>query len=184
MRDPQELRAIAHPIRLRLLDELFLSGPATATELSDRVGQSPANCSWHLRQLARYGYVEEADGGVGRRRPWRAVFRGRAWGGPDESVALSRAGDAATEVLFTREFDQLRRWQQTRRDEPAEWRDAGFVDQTIGWLTAPELAELAEELYPLLMRYADRVADSASRPPGARPVRFVAWGVPVPPTDS
>jgi DNA-binding IclR family transcriptional regulator len=47
--------------------------PATATQLAERVGESPANCSWHLRQLARYGFVEEAGGGTGREGPWRPV---------------------------------------------------------------------------------------------------------------
>jgi len=182
VRDPQELRAIAHPIRLRLLDELFLCGPATATELAERVDQSPANCSWHLRQLARYGYVEEADGGVGRRRPWRAVARRRSWGTSD-GAGFSRAGDAAADVLFTREFDHMRQWQEARHSESAEWRDAGFIHQTIGWLTEPELSRMAAEIQTLLLRYADRVGDPAARPPAARPVRFVAWGVPVPPAD-
>ncbi len=66
MRDANMLRALAHPARIRLLEELALAGPMTATELAARVGESAANCSWHLRQLAKYGYVEEAGGGAGR----------------------------------------------------------------------------------------------------------------------
>ncbi|GGK00810.1 transcriptional regulator [Pilimelia anulata] len=180
MRDPQELRAIAHPVRLQLLDELFLGGPATATELAERLAQSPANCSWHLRQLARYGYVEEAGGGAGRRRPWRAIFRPRRWGGHDESTALAHAGSAVSELLLHRELEQLSQWRAARAAEPTPWRDTGFVNQAIGWLTADELAAVSAEIDEILLRYAGRTAHPAERPEDARPVRFVAWGVPVP----
>lgn len=67
------LRALAHPVRQRLLRALAAAGTATATELAEQVGESPPNCSWHLRQLARYGFVTEAGGGPGRKRPWRLV---------------------------------------------------------------------------------------------------------------
>src|SRR2546423_11325721 len=84
LRDPRALRAMAHPVRLRLMEELLIRGPATATELAERVGENPANCSWHLRQLAKYGFVEEAGGGTGRQRPWQIVPKGQRWGGPDQ----------------------------------------------------------------------------------------------------
>src|SRR4030088_3589210 len=73
--DPRALRALAHPLRLRLLELLVLRGPMTATEAADLLGESPANCSFHLRTLAKYGYVEEAGGGRGRQRPWRLRYR-------------------------------------------------------------------------------------------------------------
>src|SRR5690606_21557592 len=60
IRDARVLRAVAHPLRLGILDELLKDGPLTATELAERLGETPANCSWHLRQLARYGFIEEA----------------------------------------------------------------------------------------------------------------------------
>jgi DNA-binding transcriptional ArsR family regulator len=178
LRDPQALRAFAHPMRLRLIEELVLVGPATATQLAERVGESPANCSWHLRQLARYGFVEEAGGGTGRERPWKFVMQGHRWGRGDESPELARAGDAASEMLFDREYEVMRAWQAARRAEPPEWRDAGFVNQFIGWLTADEMGAVDEEIRQVLLRYADRLDDPSRRPPGARVIRFVAWGVP------
>src|SRR5215467_3284043 len=69
--DPKAMRALAHPVRLALLEALTDAGTLTATEAGERVGESPANASFHLRQLAKYGFVEEAEGGTGRRRPWR-----------------------------------------------------------------------------------------------------------------
>jgi DNA-binding transcriptional ArsR family regulator len=183
VRDPLALRAMAHPARLRILEELAFGGPATATELADRVGESPANCSWHLRQLARYGYVEEAGGGTGRQRPWRIVVETRQWGTGEETPELARAGDAVSEVVFGAEYEALRGWQARRRTEPTEWRDAAFAVQSMGWLTVEELNELSDEIRRLLLRYVHRVGEPDSRPPGSRPVRFAAWGVPARPLD-
>src|SRR4051794_41920037 len=67
--DPMAMRALAHPVRLALIEALADAGTLTATEAGERVGESPANASFHLRQLAKYGFVEEA-GTQGRRRPW------------------------------------------------------------------------------------------------------------------
>ncbi|HWD74930.1 MAG TPA: helix-turn-helix domain-containing protein, partial [Solirubrobacteraceae bacterium] len=68
--DPRSLRGLAHPVRLALIGLLRREGPLTATQAGERIGESPASCSFHLRQLAKYGLVEEAGAGPGRRRPW------------------------------------------------------------------------------------------------------------------
>src|SRR5258705_10560118 len=107
MRDANVLRALAHPVRIRLLEELALTGPMTATELAARVGESAANCSWHLRQLARYGYVEEAGGGAGRRRPWRVVITRNSWQQSPDDADLAVAGDEVANLVLSREFDAL-----------------------------------------------------------------------------
>jgi DNA-binding transcriptional ArsR family regulator len=179
IRDPRALRALAHPVRLRILDELGFGGPLTATELSERIGESAANCSWHLRQLAQYGYIEETGGGAGRQRPWRVAPVVTSWGGPDEEPELARAGDAAAELLNERDFDELRNWLHTKRAEPAQWQDAAIVTRTLTWLTPDELKELGAEVSAIWVRYRGRVTDPSRRPPGSRPVRMVAWGVPV-----
>src|SRR3954454_13212914 len=69
--DPKAMRALAHPVRIALLEALTVHAQLTATEAGEIVGESPANTSFHLRQLAKYGFVEEAGSGAGRRRPWR-----------------------------------------------------------------------------------------------------------------
>ena len=92
--DPLAMRALAHPTRIRLMEELTLRGPMTATEAAEHVGESPSSCSFHLRMLAKYGFVEEAEGGAGRRRPWRVVALGSRWrSGPDTEAAERAAGD-------------------------------------------------------------------------------------------
>jgi DNA-binding transcriptional ArsR family regulator len=181
IRDPRALRALAHPVRIRLLEELMLGGAATATELSERVGESPANCSWHLRHLARYGFVEETGEGSGRQRPWRTVVRQNRWGEGEEDPELEMAGLAAGEFLAEREYQALRAWIAARHLEPQVWRDAVNLVQAIAWLTAEELAQVRQEFLPILYRYTDRITDPDNRPPGARPIRFFMWGVPARP---
>lgn len=180
LRDPRELRALAHPLRLRILEELFLDSPLTATQLSERVDESPANCSWHLRQLARHGYVAEAGGGAGRQRPWRAVLEQRSWGNTEDGAPVP-AAEATTQLLYQREVDEYQNYQSRRAAEPTEWYDAAFWNQSLAWLTADELRELGAEITALVLRHSDRFADRAARPAGARPIRFVAWGFPARP---
>ncbi|MEU3454374.1 helix-turn-helix domain-containing protein [Micromonospora sp. NPDC006766] len=176
--DVATLRAFAHPLRLRILNAVGLYGPLTATEVAERVGESPANCSWHLRQLAKYGFVTEAGGGTGRQRPWRLVTGGHRWSEGEESPELAQAGDAAARVLLDLEYRKLWDWMAARRQQPAVWRDASYFNQFIAWCTADELSGLQAEIQELFGRYLDRLDDPAARPAGSRPVRLMAWGVP------
>jgi DNA-binding transcriptional ArsR family regulator len=180
--DARVLRAMAHPVRLHILECLAQLGRATATELAARVGQSVANTSWHLRQLARYGFVEEADGGSGRQRPWRPVVRSYAPAAASgDEPDLSRATDALTEVLLGRQVEAFRAWQAVRRGAPQPWREASFATFSWDYLTAEELAAFQQELRALFERHVlahvDRI-DPARRPPEVQPVRFVAWAFP------
>jgi DNA-binding transcriptional ArsR family regulator len=180
--DPHALRALAHPLRLRLLEELALAGPLTATDLAERVMESPANCSWHLRQLARFGYIEEAPGGTGRQRPWRAVVEVQSWGDSTDDPELARAGDVAATILMDHEYQALRAYRAWQAQEPSQWRDASGSNRSIAWCTAEELAEVNRAVFDLLAPYLARLVDPWSRPDGARLVRFVSWGIPARPT--
>src|SRR5690606_8291209 len=181
--DPTTLRALAHPVRLRIYEELAVAGPATATELAERLGESPANCSWHLRQLARHGFIEEAGGGTGRQRPWRIVPRSTSIAEADEVVEQAAiARDALIELIMGRELEAWRAWHHARSTEPAEWQKASIETVSVAiWLTAEELAAFKQELDELVQRritpHLDRI-DPARRPAGSRPVRVVAWAIP------
>jgi DNA-binding transcriptional ArsR family regulator len=91
--DARTMRALAHPVRIALVEELALGGAMTATEVGERIGESPTTCSFHLRQLAKYGWVEEAGGGKGRARPWRMTSIGFSMPAthddPETSIAAS-----------------------------------------------------------------------------------------------
>lgn len=183
LRDPRVLRALSHPVRLRILDELVTRGPATATELAGRLGESAANCSWHLRQLAQHGFIEEAGGGTGRQRPWRAVVQAtQLISGEEETPEFARTRDTLVEVLMGRELEVWQAWLASRYGEPAQWREASFgTNWNAIWLTPEELADFKKELEALVDRHVkphlDRL-DPSRRPAGSRPTRFVAWGIP------
>ena len=180
LRDPRELQALAHPVRLGILELLTVSGPLTATELADRLDETPANCSWHLRKLAEHEFVEEAGGGIGRQRPWRVSSIGLAWDDVDATPGELRAGRALEEMLLQR---QVTRYQQARtqllEDGDREWADAAASTQHASWLTAEELDALNLEMRAVLERYADRLTDPAKRPAGSRLCELVAWGAPL-----
>lgn len=178
--DPRMLRAMAHPVRLRLLNELGLRGPATATELAERIGESAANCSWHLRQLAKFGFIEEAEGGVGRNRPWRWIPIGNRWGGPDDPPEMIQAGNEVNATLLAQELAMRTSWDEQRLAEDTPWRHAAISVQNVTWLTAEELAALEDELVAVMTRHNGRITDPSARPEGSRPVRMVAWAHPHP----
>jgi DNA-binding transcriptional ArsR family regulator len=178
--DPRELQALAHPVRLGIMELLTVAGPLTATELADRLDETPANCSWHLRKLAEHAFVEEAGGGTGRQRPWQVRQVGLAWDDVEATPGELRAGRALEEMLLQR---QVTRYQQARaelaEDGDPEWADAAASTQHASWLTAEELDDLNGEIRAILGRYADRLTDRARRPPGSRLCELVAWGAPM-----
>lgn len=179
LRDPGALRALAHPRRLKLLGLLRREGPLTATQAAALVpGESSGSCSYHFRQLAKYGLVEEAPGGTGRQRPWRAISMYTSW--PDVASTAELAEASAEFELFVTErlFEGLARWIASRRTEPVEWQEAASFGDSMLYLTVAELAELRSDLQQLAERYLERVADPALRPEGSRPVTFLQIAVP------
>ncbi len=180
--DAKEMRALAHPVRVALLELLTRDGPMTATEAGEALGESPANTSFHLRTLAKYGFVEEASGGTGRQRPWQRVGLGTSFDLDSEDAATAAAAKGLVDQFAQRTFERRREWELTRASYPKEWRDADFVYNTMTYLTPTELAELGTAIVELVDGYADRLADRAKRPPGAAPVSFSATGHPLPPT--
>jgi DNA-binding transcriptional ArsR family regulator len=178
--DPRELAALAHPVRIGILELLSIEGPQTATELASRLGETPANCSWHLRKLAELDFVEETGDGRGRRRPWRVTELGLSW---DSEAAPTLADHqlslSLSEMMLERNLDRLHAARALAPEEPPEWRAAMGVNQSVSWLTDEELAARNAEINAILMRDIDRLTDPSKRPEGARLCEFVAWGVPV-----
>src|SRR5579875_1818261 len=131
--DAVTMRALAHPVRLSILEVLGLSGPLTATEVGERIGESPTTCSFHLRQLAKYGFVEEAGGGKGRARPWRmtGLHTDISAGDPEAEIA----SNALTSLVLARHFEWHRRWIETRGSYPARWRRAANESSYVVYLT-------------------------------------------------
>jgi DNA-binding transcriptional ArsR family regulator len=186
--DARTLRALTHPVRVALIEELVQGGAMTATELSERIGETPTTCSFHLRQLAKYGFVEEAGGGHGRSRPWRMTSIGWSFT-PGGDPAAQLASDAALRLFRERSFARYENWRRTRNTYPAQWREASADSEYLFYLTAEEMAQLGRELHEVLMRWRQlegRVGDPARRPLGSRPVETLLFSFPidVPPSAS
>lgn len=169
-----ELRALSHPTRLALIDLLEEEGPLTATQAGERLGESPANTSFHLRTLARYGYVEEAPGGRGRQRPWQVVDRTTSIVGDELAPDAKLAADALLELIRERDLQRMRVYAATRSAYPKEWREAAHELRMTAHLSAAELAELIAAIESVLQPYAERT----ERRPGTLPVSIGLHMVP------
>ena len=180
--DPRAIRALAHPVRLTLLELLLREGPLTATQAGDLLDESPGNMSWHLQTLAKYGYVEEAGGGLGRARPWRLVAAGNRFGDDDADPEETQAAAALERLFFERSFAKVGEWMGERHTYPKPWRTAGFATDNLSYLTPGELEQLGEEIDELFNRFRERTIDKAKRPADARPVHIVGFGHPLAPT--
>jgi predicted ArsR family transcriptional regulator len=174
------MRALAHPTRLALWEALTIHGDLTATQAAEYVDESPSSCSFHLRQLAKYGFVEETGRGTGRSRPWRTTHLGYTVDTADIADPESEiAAQALSEIALRRQVERNLRWQRTGSAAPAEWRDLGLTSETVWWVTPGEAAALHAELTDLLYRFRERLVDPAARPAAARPVEVVALMHPV-----
>lgn len=167
----RELRALAHPLRIALLETLGEHGPMTATQAAEYVGESPSSCSWHLRQLARFGFVEEAGDAVGRRRPWRISSLGLRFtvDGTQDPETLA-AGRALERLFADRYLDRAQRGLQSRLDLAPEWQRVTGTSQFSLHVTVEELAQIEADVIEVLARHADRLGDPQLRPAGTRTI--------------
>jgi DNA-binding transcriptional ArsR family regulator len=177
--DVRTLRALAHPVRIALIEALSIDGPMTATEVGERIGESPTTCSFHLRQLAKYHFVEEAGGGKGRARPWRMTSIGMQVPTGD-NPELEVASNAVLRLFRGRQLDRYRAWLETNAAYPRQWRKAAGESEYVFYLTAEELEALNDELVALLTpRWRERLTDPSTRPPGSVPVEMVTFSYPI-----
>jgi DNA-binding transcriptional ArsR family regulator len=161
------MRALAHPVRLELLAALS-AGPLTATECAERVGESPQSCSYHLRTLAKHGFVEPSEAGNGKERPWKKVAGGLRWSGSsDADAARALAG-----TFLGRDFRLL---QEYLAAPPESWPEPMYT-QALLRLTPEEAEELSSAVFDLLEPYFTNVRKDA--PPDAVDVSWAGFGVP------
>jgi DNA-binding MarR family transcriptional regulator len=178
--DPAAMRALAHPLKWTLMDALLVEGQATSTRCAELVGESQANCSFHLRQLARYGLVEEAPTTSKKERPWRLTTTDQSWSAIQPDERRTRAVAELERVFVEHEMTKLMRWERTAATYPETWRAAALRSAAQTWLTDAELADLGRQITELMLTYKDRLTDPTKRPPGSRPVRLLAVGYPLP----
>jgi predicted ArsR family transcriptional regulator len=178
------MRAITHPVRLALLEALGFEGPLTATQAGELIGEPPNTCSFHLRQLAKYGFVEEAGGGPGRNRPWRLTVFGMHFTDLHDDPAARLAARALDRLLRERYFERLQRFYDTRSEYPPRWQEATGGSQFVLHVTPEELRAVDEQVTAILDRYRERMSNPRLRPAGALPVEVLLFAYPVrPPAD-
>jgi DNA-binding transcriptional ArsR family regulator len=178
LRDPRALRALAHPVRLAILEHLRSVGPATATECAEVTGQSPSACSYHLRALAKWDLVAESDGRDRRERRWAS--KGRfVIGDHDEPRGpdVAAAEHQLTAQVLQRATARALAWMDASDDEPKAWRDVTVISNAALRLTADELGRVLEQVEALLAPYGvdERKSDA---PDGSRLVHLHLSAVP------
>jgi len=174
--DTEVLGALAHPLRVALLYQLNALGPRTASQCAQALGQTPANCSYHLRQLAAVGLVARGEASNGRERPWRSVYTGLDLTPPVDHpdpavVTAARAVRASLANVEIQEHARLAR-EYLRLEPRADkaWRDVAALSSYSLRLTAGELGDLLEALDRAVRPYIGATRQDA--PEGARPVHL------------
>ncbi|MFC4500073.1 MULTISPECIES: ArsR/SmtB family transcription factor [Streptomyces] len=187
LHDLAALKALAQPRRQRMLEHLTLHGPATSATLARALGLNTGSTSYHLRELARYGFVEETDGEPAGDRPtvpsahrerwWRAVPGDRRFPPRSrQSPEMRHVMDELNHHAYAADLDLFERLQRDAADDDP-WADAFPYSRGTIRLTLPELREFFEEYIALLNRYKRPESET---PPGARTLltRFLAYPAP------
>ncbi|MEU6712845.1 helix-turn-helix domain-containing protein [Nonomuraea sp. NPDC046802] len=182
--DLDTLKALGHPLRLKLYRALYMAGTATASQLADEVGEAVSLVSYHLRKLAAHGIIEEAPEGRGdaRERWWQPIAQGIST--RDEDWRDSPEGEAvhtATSRLWARELGELyEQYLDTKHSWSADWRDAAFDSGSMMSLTADELRSLGQEIEELLAKWRARAkaAQEGDDVAGREKVSVHVQGVP------
>jgi len=171
--DLATLKALSHPLRVRLWDLLVTAGPATSTTLAQQTGESTGSTSYHLRQLAAHGLVEEVpERGTGRERWWRAAPGALRVRGSGEEYDTPSGGEVIR--AFGSQWASLRASSLQRfhervidRAEPEDWVDASVDATPFAYLTLEELDALSTELGTVLEKYAGTAQSRDARPSDA-----------------
>jgi predicted ArsR family transcriptional regulator len=170
------MRALAHPVRLSILELLHEHGTGTATECAAEVGESPQACSYHLRTLARWGLIKQAHSDDGRETRWQLAARGITFAGAPDSPAADAAAAALKATVLDRDRRLVDEFLAREHELPQEWRDAASFLTGAIHATADEVDALSRRVIELLKPY-ERPAP-ADRPEGSRRVHFLFRAIP------
>ncbi|MFD0596649.1 ArsR/SmtB family transcription factor [Catellatospora coxensis] len=173
----EEFKALAHPLRARLLGALREHGPATATELAHRFATDTGSTSYHLRKLAQYGFIAEAgDPGHPRARRWQAVHRVNEWSAT--AMAATAEGREASAVMRRQQVDVLIRdvegYEAMLGSLPPEWVEASGIGDLLVRLTPDSVNTLWARFYA----HVDELVAQDAADPAARPVSILVSGLP------
>lgn len=181
--DTMALRALAHPVRMRMLGLLRMEGPATATGLADRLGLNSGATSYHLRQLSRHGFIEEDETrGNARDRWWRARHESTVISTKDADEDALDAVTAFAQAALNWQVTQMQRALERHALLSPEWREASTASDYVIPLTAEQAKALTEKLMALLWEAKEAAPPASSEcSEGVERVTFVLHSFPSPP---
>ena len=181
--DPIALRALAHPVRLELFRLVGREGTLTAADAARQLDISHALASHHLRQLAKYGYLEPADASDSRARPWRVTATSMQFT-PSEPEARAPT-DALERNAAERAVAELVDWQQRRTDADAAWDELTGAGTSLLYLSPAELQQVLRGWHDVVMPWALRrpLGHAEERPADAVPVSLTLVVSPLRPTE-
>jgi Helix-turn-helix domain len=174
--NPLALRAVAHPLRLKLIGLVGISGTLTATQAAEALDSTPAVTAYHLRTLAKYGFVEDAGSTSARERPWRLTELAVSFSWNDGDPA----GQVMSRVAFNEWFEHVRHFQEHKDEYPADVQDASEAAEIVLFASPEEVRELTGKIWDLLEPFRERI-DPALRPPGIVPMEMLVFTHPVVP---
>lgn len=183
--DPLAMRALAHPLRLRLHALVGREGSLTAADAARQLGISQALASHHLRQLAKYGYIERGEPGDNRERPWRVTATSTTWD-PGATSDGWESMEVLERVVLDRIAAQFADWQQRRGDADPGWGEHTGISQSMVYLTLAEMIELEQAWLALIEPLARRrpIGGHEKRPADAIPVDVTLIATPLRTTES
>jgi DNA-binding transcriptional ArsR family regulator len=186
--DATALQGLAHPLRVQLCDQLSLHGPATATQLAARLNESSGATSYHLRQLEKYGFVEEDPGrGSGRERWWRRVpgrisIEGHTLA--DESPAARDATRLVMNEFSRAKQARIQEWRDTYERWPRAWADGSIESSNHLRLTAAEFTQLGQEIDAVITAWVERTRDRQGDGVADVEVQWYSYPVGDPPAET
>lgn len=154
--DSAMLRALAHPMRNRIVSSLRLEGPATSAMLAERLRTNTGQTSYHVRALEEVGLVvEEVDRGTGRERWWKAAHRGHSWSetGFEDDADDRHAADWLQRYYHRMYTQWVNEWFDQRQEWSRDWREAAFNGDFFFMATPAMLSDFRDDLHDLLERY-------------------------------
>jgi DNA-binding transcriptional ArsR family regulator len=177
--DPKVMRALTHPVRLALLEVLATEGPLTATEAGELIGESPTTCSFHLRQLEKYGFIEEAGTGPGRQRHWKIAHGGMRFSDTSDDPEANIAAKSLARLVTDRAIARMQTYEDSKANYSKDWQQAAEATESVLFVTPDELKELNADIRAILERHRERLTNADARPDHSHLVEVLLFTYPM-----
>jgi predicted ArsR family transcriptional regulator len=176
--DPKVMRALTHPVRLALLEVLATEGPLTATEAGELIGESPTTCSFHFRQLEKYGFIEEAGTGPGRQRHWKFSHGGMRFSDTSDDPEANIAAKSLSRLVTDRAIARMQNFEDTKANYSKDWQQAAESTESVLYVTPDELNQLNADIRDVLERHRERLTNPETRPTDSQLVEILLFTFP------